>query len=68
MIVTTKRLNALYKAMIKEAKGPATMNYLLALMSRNDELRLENEMLRDEPLKGTKVELDPNLYKGEDAP
>lgn len=44
--MTRKQLNILYKAMIPEVKGPATMKYILALRTRVSELEIENDSMR----------------------
>jgi len=45
-MTTTKRLNQLYRAMLPEAKGPATLAYIVALKGMVDELRMEVDILR----------------------
>lgn len=45
-MTSDKRLRALYRAMSAEAKGPATMNYILALKSKVDELQMELDFVR----------------------
>lgn len=46
MLVSDKKLRALYKAMSAEVKGPATINYILALDSHLAETRMEVDALR----------------------
>lgn len=45
-MISDKRLRMLYRAMLTEQRGPETTNFILALMSRVDELKLEIDILR----------------------
>lgn len=45
-MIAQRRLTKLYNEMVSEVKGPATLNYILALSSKVDELQMRVDALR----------------------